>query len=60
MPHRPLAVGVQQVVSQDVDAARLDGHVACQHHEVGDQVVRGDVVGPDRGVVGGPTPVLPA
>ena len=31
----------------------------CQHHEVRDQVVRGDVVGLYGGVVGGPSPVLP-
>ena len=50
--HRPLAVGVQEVVSEDVEVVRGVGHPPGHGGEVSHCVVRGDVPGPDCGIMG--------
>ena len=45
-------------MSIDDEASGVQGHAACQVYEDGDEVMRGDVVGPDGRLVPRPSPIL--
>ena len=55
--HRPLAVGVQEVVPEDVNLRALGRHPPGHRHKVPGVVVRGEVQF-DGGVVRGASPVF--
>ena len=63
VPHRPLPVGIEQIVPEE--PGRRDTSAAChlrhppdEVHDVVHEVVGGDIVCQDRGVVAGAPPIF--